>query len=33
MQAKWKNFYKKMKFSFKCFADRNKIAKFINVNV
>ena len=32
MQGKWKNFYKKMKFSFNCFVNRDKITKFISVN-
>ena len=32
MQGKTKNFYKKMKFSFICFVNRDKITKFNSVN-
>ncbi len=32
MQAKMKIFYKKTKFSFKCFLNREKFTKFIIVN-
>lgn len=31
MQGKRKNFYKKMKFSFNYFVNRDKFAKFISV--